>query len=89
MTSSITARRFWTVLLAIAGLSLIWRIVFILVWRDGIFIWGGAYFYHESGRQLADGVGWVNPLEYNIDGTKTPAADHPRSTSCFSGSGHG
>ena len=77
MTSSITARRFWTVLLAIAGLSLIWRIVFILVWRDGIFIWGDAYFYHESGRQLAEGVGWVNPLEYNIDGTKTPAADHP------------
>lgn len=77
MTSLITERRFWTVLLAIAGLSLIWRIVFILVWRDGIFIWGDAYFYHESGRQLADGVGWVNPLEYNIDGTKTPAADHP------------
>ena len=77
MTSSITTRRFWTVLLAIAGLSLIWRIVFILVWRDGIFIWGDAYFYHESGRQLAEGVGWVNPLEYNIDGTKTPAADHP------------
>ncbi len=77
MTSSITARWFWTVLLAIAGVSLIWRIVFILVWRDGIFIWGDAYFYHESGRQLAEGVGWVNPLEYNIDGTKTPAADHP------------
>ena len=77
MTSLITERRFWTVLLAIAGLSLIWRIVFILVWRDGIFIWGDAYFYHESGRQLAGGVGWVNPLEYNIDGTKTPAADHP------------
>lgn len=77
MTSSITARWFWRVLLAIAGLSLIWRIVFILVWRDGIFIWGDAYFYHESGRQLAEGVGWVNPLEYNIDGTQTPAADHP------------
>ena len=77
MTSSIRARRFWTVLLAIAGLSLIWRIVFLLVWRDGIFIWGDAYCYHESGRQLAEGVGWVNPLEYNIDGTKTPAADHP------------
>ena len=77
MTSSITVPRFWRVLLAIAGLSLIWRIVFILVWRDGIFIWGDAYFYHESGRQLAEGVGWVNPLEYNIDGTQTPAADHP------------
>ena len=77
MTSTITARRFWTVLLAIAGLSLVWRIVIILVWRDGIFIWGDAYFYHESGRQLAEGVGWVNPLEYNIDGTETPAADHP------------
>ena len=77
MSTTITARRFWTVLLAIAGLSLVWRIVFILVWRDGIFIWGDAYFYHESGRQLAEGVGWVNPLEYNIDGTETPAADHP------------
>ena len=77
MTSSITARWFWTVLLAIAGLSLIWRIVFVLVWRDGIFIYGDAYFYHESGRQLAEGVGWVNPLEYNNDGTQSPAADHP------------
>ena len=77
MTYSITPRQFWTVLLAIAGLSLIWRIVFILVWRNGIFIWGDAYFYHESGRQLAEGVGWVNPLEYNDYGTKTPAADHP------------
>ena len=47
MSTTITARRFWTVLLAIAGLSLVWRIVFILVWRDGIFIWGDAYFYHE------------------------------------------
>ena len=77
MTSSITTRRFWTVLLAIAGLSLIWRIVFILVWRDGIFIWGDAYFYHESGRQLAEGVGWVNPLEYNIDGTNASCGSSP------------
>ena len=77
MSDSISARRFWTALLSIAALSLVWRIVFILVWRDGIFIWGDAYFYHESGRQLAEGVGWVNPLEYDIDGTETPAADHP------------
>ena len=89
MTYSITPRQFWTVLLAIAGLSLIWRIVFILVWRNGIFIWGGAYFYHESGRQLAEGVGWVNPLEYNDYGTKTQLQIIPRSTSCFSGSGRG
>ncbi len=64
--------RFYTWLAVIALVSLTWRIVFIAIWRWDLPIWGDSFFYHESGKLVADGQGFVNPLIRSEQ-----AADHP------------
>jgi 4-amino-4-deoxy-L-arabinose transferase-like glycosyltransferase len=63
---------FYRWLALIAAASLLWRIVFIAIWRWDLPIWGDAFFYHESGKLVADGEGFVNPLLRDEQ-----AADHP------------
>lgn len=70
-------RRFWAWVRIIAVVSLVWQSLFIMIWRRDYFVWGDAYFYYESGKQLADGVGWQNPFLYKEFGVIQPAADHP------------
>jgi hypothetical protein len=65
-------RRFYVWLVVIALVSLAWRLAYIAAWRWDVRIWGDAYFYHESGKLVADGVGFVNPFS-----TTEQAADHP------------
>lgn len=72
-----TPPSFQALLWAIAGVALLWQVVFILVWRRSYDPWGDAYFYYGSGQLLADGVGWVEPLNYFLFGNTVPAADHP------------
>lgn len=67
--------RWW--LGVITALALAWQVVFILVWRRDYVPWGDAYFFYEAGRLLADGLGWIIPIEYNLTGAELPAADHP------------
>ncbi len=81
----VSRRTFWTGVALISAISLLWQIVFIFVWRQDYVVWGDAYFYYESGRQLADGVGWQNPLLYNDFGIERPAADHPPAYILFLG----
>jgi 4-amino-4-deoxy-L-arabinose transferase-like glycosyltransferase len=65
-------RSFRRWLLLIALVSLVWRVVYVLVWRADVRIWGDAYFYHESAKLIADGQGFVNPIT-----PSEQAADHP------------
>ena len=68
---------FKTWLSVIAGGAVLWQVIFIVVWRDDYIPWGDAYFFFESGRLLADGLGWIIPIEYNQTGEILQAADHP------------
>lgn len=72
-----TERPFRRWLAGIAGLAFAWQVIFIAVWRQDYVPWGDAYFFYESGRLLADGLGWIIPIEYYQTGEMLPAADHP------------
>jgi len=75
--STITSSGFARWLAAIVGAGVLWQIVFILVWRQDYVVWGDAFFYYESGKLLADGIGWVSPIDYLTTGEIIEAADHP------------
>jgi 4-amino-4-deoxy-L-arabinose transferase-like glycosyltransferase len=60
----------WLALITVAGLA--WKLLFIALWRWDVRIWGDAFFYHESGKLVADGKGFVNPFAQSEQ-----AADHP------------
>lgn len=75
--SQMTSQTFWRWVAIIACVGFVWQSVFILIWRRDYHVWGDAYFFYESGKQLADGVGWINPLAYNETGAVLEAADHP------------
>jgi hypothetical protein len=70
-------RPFWKWLGVITVLAVVWQVVFIVVWRRDYDPWGDAYFFYESGLLLADGLGWIIPIEYNLTGQELQAADHP------------
>jgi 4-amino-4-deoxy-L-arabinose transferase-like glycosyltransferase len=53
------------------------RLVFVLLARRGSdTIWGDGFFYHESAKFVADGLGWISPADY-YEGLRVEAADHP------------
>lgn len=68
---------FGRALAVIGALAFAWQAVFVLVWRRDYDPWGDAYFFYESGLLLADGLGWIIPLDYNLTGEELQAADHP------------
>ena len=70
-------RTFRRWLAGIAAAGVLWQVVFIAVWRQDYVVWGDAFFYHESGKLVADGVGWVSPIDYLRTGDVIQAADHP------------
>jgi len=70
-------RRFVLWLVAIAAAGLAWRVIYIVAWRRNMVVWGDAYFYHHSANLIADGKGWIYPLQYLQNGVVTQAADHP------------
>ncbi len=65
-------RSFYRWLIIIAAVSLVWRVIYVLVWRADVNVWGDSYFYHESAKLIADGKGFVNPIIQTEQ-----AADHP------------
>lgn len=70
--------RFWTWLGVITAVTLIWRIVYVLVWRgtaDDLI--GDAEFYHYSAHYITDGRGWINPFHDMNSGVVEESADHP------------
>jgi hypothetical protein len=62
------------VVLAVAGA--VFRVVFVLAARRDYYVWGDSLFYHGSAHLVADGVGWLNPLDHRA-GLTAEAADHP------------
>jgi len=75
--SGLSARTYRAWLAGIVAAGVVWQVVFILVWRQDYVVWGDAFFYYESGKLVADGVGWVSPIDYLRTGEVIQAADHP------------
>ena len=53
------------------------RIAYIAIWRRDATVWGDAYFYQYSANLIADGHGFINPIDFNVQHVANQAADHP------------
>ena len=40
-------------------------------------MWGDAYFYRETANLIADGKGFINPIDWIENHVRIQAADHP------------
>ncbi len=75
--SSRASRRFWVGLSGITGVALVWRI-FYVVWQiDRIQLNGDAAYYHWQANDVARGLGFIDPGQYELWGRITPSAGHP------------
>jgi 4-amino-4-deoxy-L-arabinose transferase-like glycosyltransferase len=72
-----SSRSFRTKLLLVMALGLVVRLAYnLLVMRDHP-LWGDAYAYYWSGRLLAEGHGFIQPLPFLHDGTIIHSPDRP------------
>lgn len=69
-------RRGWS-LAAIAGLALAWRVVYVLVWRHDPLVFGDGLAFHLQAIDLADGLGFTDPIKYHFLAGLHPSAAHP------------
>ena len=61
--------------MAIVGFAV--RAGFILGWANPLELRGDSVYYHVGGHLLADGKGYLHPIEYAYRFTEVPGADHP------------
>ena len=67
----------WSLAAITAG-GLALRIAYVLIERQDLEFTGDAFFYHEGANLLADGRGFISPVELEFfDGRVAEAADHP------------
>ena len=57
--------------------GLVIRVGYVLAVRRDKPLLGDAYFYHHAANLLADGKGWIVPLDFLTQGETQQAADHP------------
>ncbi len=67
-------RRRLAVIVAVGAMI---RVVYIVGWRRDVAVWGDSYFYQYGANLLADGHGFINPLDYLAAHQVHQAADHP------------
>ncbi len=72
-----TDRSFLRWVALITGVGLLVRVAYVLFVTHDSAIWGDAYFYHYSSNLIADGHGFINPIEFREYGLSVQAADHP------------
>jgi 4-amino-4-deoxy-L-arabinose transferase-like glycosyltransferase len=68
--------RFWRWLAAISAAALAIRVAYVLIVRQDAGVGGDAIYYHFGANLLADGHGFIVPLEV-ARGLTLQAADHP------------
>ena len=76
-TPKADARSFARWVALITGVGLIGRIAYVLFVTRHYTVWGDAYFYHESSNLIADGKGFINPIDWIENHLRIQAADHP------------
>ena len=65
----------WVALITAVGL--VGRVAYVLFVTRHYTVWGDAYFYHESSNLIADGKGFINPIDWIENHVRIQAADHP------------
>ena len=70
-------RRFRLVLAGITVAGLAWRVIYVMAWRRHAVVWGDAFYYHHGANLLADGHGFIEPVDYLLQHIRVEAADHP------------
>ena len=76
-TPKADARSFARWVALITAVGLVGRVLYVMfVTRHGA-VWGDAYFYHESSNLIADGKGFINPIDWINSHVRVQAADHP------------
>lgn len=53
------------------------RVAYVLVEHRHSPVFGDAFSYHHGANLLADGLGYVDPLRYEVLGIRVPSAYHP------------
>ena len=76
-TPKADARSFARWVALITGVGLIGRVAYVLFVTRHATVWGDAYFYHESSNLIADGKGFINPIDWIENHIRIQAADHP------------
>jgi hypothetical protein len=70
-------QRFWWALGLVTVLAVVTRVAYVLAVRRHDPLLGDAYFYHHAANLLADGEGFIVPLDKLVGGQVNQAADHP------------
>jgi hypothetical protein len=68
--------RFWRWLVAVTAVGVVIRVAYVLLARRDLLVGGDALYYHYGANLLAQGHGFIVPLEY-VKGHTLQAADHP------------
>ncbi len=76
-TPKADARSFARWVALITAVGLVGRVAYVLFVTRHSTVWGDAYFYHESSNLIADGKGFINPIDWIENHIRIQAADHP------------
>ena len=76
-TRQTDARSFARWVALITAVGLVGRVVYVLLVTRHQTVWGDAYFYHESSNLIAQGKGFINPIDWIQNHVRNQAADHP------------
>jgi 4-amino-4-deoxy-L-arabinose transferase-like glycosyltransferase len=71
------ARSFRTKLLLITAVGLVLRVVYVVTLKRDDKLWGDAYAYYWSGRLLAEGHGFIQPLPWLVYHKVVQSPDRP------------
>jgi 4-amino-4-deoxy-L-arabinose transferase-like glycosyltransferase len=71
------ARSFRTQLLLVCALGFVIRVLYLLLVTRDDRLWGDAYAYYWSGRLLAEGHGFIQPLPWVADHIRIESPDRP------------
>jgi hypothetical protein len=68
--------RGWS-LTVIAVVALVWRVVYVLVWRHDPLVFGDGRYYHFLANDLASGLGFIEPIKFAYLRGLHQSATHP------------
>ena len=76
-TPKADARSFARWVALITAVGLVGRVLYVMLVTRHQTVWGDSYFYHESANLIADGKGFINPIDWIENHVRIQAADHP------------
>jgi 4-amino-4-deoxy-L-arabinose transferase-like glycosyltransferase len=71
------AKRFYLALGGIVAVGLAIRIVYAVIWKWDVVVWGDTFYYHHQALAIVDGHGFLAPFQWVYQGVVIPNAEHP------------